>query len=181
MNKLTKVKNILHKFNQEHLLAFYDEISKEQQEMLLNQILSIDFEKMRTLYEESKFDNVCGEISPLEAFDKSAFCAPDIDFYEGIGASSIKNNEFAVVTLAGGQGTRLGHTGPKGTLELDLAPNKKSLFEILCDGLKIANARYEVTIPWYIMTSETNHAPTVSFFEENNYFSYYSFCYSFIS
>ena len=49
---------------------------------------------------------------------------------------------------------------------------KKSLFEILNDGLKKAKENYGVTIPWYIMTSHTNHAATRKFFSENNFFGY---------
>mgnify|MGYP003549615924 FL=1 len=48
-NKLTKAKEILHHYNQEHLLYFYDELSEEQKELLLNQILGIDFNKILTL------------------------------------------------------------------------------------------------------------------------------------
>ena len=68
-------------------------------------------------------------------------------------------------------GTRLGYKGPKGTFELDIIP-KKSLFEILCDNLKEANKKYNVTIPWYIMTSIYNQKDTIKFFEINNYFNY---------
>ena len=71
-----------------------------------------------------------------------------------------------------GSGTRLGHSGPKGTFELDLPIKKKSLFEILNDSLKQASNLYDVTIPWYIMTSHTNDLATKKFFDENNYFSY---------
>ena len=56
--------------------------------------------------------------------------------------------------MAGGQGTRLGHKGPKGTFELNLSPKKSSLFEILADKIKQANKRYNIQIAWYIMTSE---------------------------
>ena len=68
-------------------------------------------------------------------------------------------------------GTRLGYKGPKGTFELDISP-KKSLFEILCDDLKEANAKYNVTIPWYIMTSIYNDEDTKKYFESKNYFGY---------
>lgn len=73
--------------------------------------------------------------------------------------------------LLGGQGTRLGYHGPKGTFELDIVP-KKSLFEILCDNLKEANKKFNVIIPWYIMTSSYNDTDTKNFFEEKNFFGY---------
>ena len=73
--------------------------------------------------------------------------------------------------MAGGQGTRLGHNGPKGTFKLGLNPDK-SIFEILADSLKESNDKYGVIIPWYIMTSRENNDQTEEFFKENNYFGY---------
>ena len=74
--------------------------------------------------------------------------------------------------MAGGQGTRLGHTGPKGTFKLDVYGKGKYLFEILAENLKEANKTYMVTIPWYIMTSRENNKMTRDFLEKNNYFGY---------
>jgi len=48
--KYEKAKELVKKYNQEHLLKFYDEKSKEEKEELLDQILSIDFELMMKLY-----------------------------------------------------------------------------------------------------------------------------------
>jgi UDP-N-acetylglucosamine pyrophosphorylase len=73
--------------------------------------------------------------------------------------------------MAGGQGTRLGHNGPKGTYEIGLESHK-SIFELLCDTLKKASSNFEIKIPWYIMTSRENNKETVEFFEKNNYFNY---------
>lgn len=68
-------------------------------------------------------------------------------------------------------GTRLGHSGPKGTYDLGL-PSHKSIFEILTDTIKEASKKYDVKIPWYIMTSRDNNKDTIQFFKENNYFNY---------
>jgi len=171
---LAKAKEILSKYHQEHLIVFLDELSDSKKNSLINQILNIDFQKIHQLYINSqKESNDSNDvITPLPYFIKNNFSDDQIEHYENIGINSIKNNEFAVVTLAGGQGSRLGHNGPKGTFELDLAPKKKSLFEILNDNLKEIQENLNVTIPWYIMTSTANHKATLKFFEENNYFNY---------
>jgi len=74
--------------------------------------------------------------------------------------------------MAGGQGTRLGHNGPKGTFKLELNGETKSLFEIIVDKLKDAYEKYNVYLNCYIMTSPENNKETVAFFEKNNYFNY---------
>jgi UDP-N-acetylglucosamine pyrophosphorylase len=173
-NKLEKVKKILTTYNQEHLIYFYDEISDEQKDILLNEILNINFDEILQLYNNSKKDKVIDkkDISPLNHFEKELFSNDEIDYYTKIGENIIKSNQFAVVTMAGGQGTRLGYKGPKGTYMLRLKPEKKSLFQIMCEDIKKANNKYNVTIPWYIMTSEENDKQTKEFFKENNYFEY---------
>ena len=54
---------------------------------------------------------------------------------------------------------------------LGIEPDK-SLFEILCDNLKTAKIKYDIYIPWYIMTSRENNDQTEEFFVKNNYFDY---------
>lgn len=78
---------------------------------------------------------------------------------------------MAIITLAGGQGTRLGYKGPKGSYEIDVPP-KKSLFEFTCDKLIYAYNKYGCYLPWYIMTSPSNDVQTKLFFEEKKYFGY---------
>ena len=46
------------------------------------------------------------------------------------------------------------------------------MFEILSDEMKRANEKYNIVIPWYIMTSKENNDETVNFFENKNYFGY---------
>jgi len=172
-NKLTKAKLILKKYNQEHLLNLYNELSEEQKEILLNQILRINFEKIINLYNESKKpDSLEYEVSPIPHIEKSGLTEEQIKFYTNIGETFIKNNQVAVVTMAGGQGSRLGYKGPKGTYLLDLKPIKKSLFQIMAEDIIRTNSKYNITISWYIMTSDDNDESTQDFFENNNFFGY---------
>lgn len=173
-SKLSRVREKLKIYGQEHLLSFYDELDFEQKDYLLSQLESIDFENITKLYSDLKIISIPTDeiIEPLDYFVKSEISVKERRCLEIQGSELLKLGNYAVVTMAGGQGTRLGHKGPKGTFELNLSPRKESLFEILADKLKKANKRYNIEIPWYIMTSENNNSDTIRFFESKNYFGY---------
>ena len=163
----------LKKHNQEHILKNYEKLSETKKEKLLNQILTIDLNQIGELYESTKKEiNFANDkIEPIDYVEKAKLSKEDFEKYKQLGENAIKQGKYAVVTMAGGQGTRLGHSGPKGTFMLGL-PNDKSIFEILIDSIKENNEKYGVTIPWYIMTSRENNEQTENFFKENNYFGY---------
>ena len=165
--------NSLKKYGQEHILNNYESLSQENKEKLLNQILTIDLNQIKDLYESTKkeisFAN--DKIEPIEYVDKSALSEEELKKYTELGENAIRAGKYAVVTMAGGQGTRLGHNGPKGTYMMGLEEDK-SIFEILIDSIKQNNEKYGVTIPWYIMTSRENNEQTEKFFKDNNYFGY---------
>jgi len=52
--KLMMARNITEKYGQEHLLQGYDMLSKDEQNLLLDDILTIDFKEMKELYEKTK-------------------------------------------------------------------------------------------------------------------------------
>ena len=173
MEKLEEVKKVLKKYNQEHLLVCYEKLSEEDKKLLLDQILSIDFELMNDLYEKTKKDIDMGkdEITPIGYVDKSKLSKEEYQKLDNLGTDAIKAGKLAVLTMAGGQGTRLGYNGPKGTFDLGL-DSHKTLFELMCDTLKEAKEKYDVYVPWYIMTSNENNKQTTEFFEQHNYFGY---------
>ena len=163
--KLSIAKEMLAKYGQEHVLNFYQELSKEEQNKMLDEILTMDFKQLETLYQSTKtkpnFEN--SKIEPIPYVAKADLTNEEMEKYAKIGKEAIKQGKLAVVTMAGGQGTRLGHSGPKGTYDIGLASHK-SIFEILCDNLKQAKEKYHVDIPWYLMTSDENNADTIAFF-----------------
>ena len=84
------------------------------------------------------------------------------------GRKIVENGKYGVIILAGGQGSRLGHLGPKGTYMLDLGDTKKSIFQIHIENIM----KYRNYINVFIMTSSDNNDETVLYFQENNYFGY---------
>ena len=170
--ELGEIKAVLKKYGQEHLLNNFENLDEAHKKELLKEIKGINFELVTSLYDSTKKEkkNTKDEITPIDYLDKFKL-GDKYKYYENIGKKAIKEGELAVVTMAGGQGTRLGHNGPKGTYDIGL-DSHKSLFELLSDGIKEEAKKYGVTIPWFIMTSRENNKATVEFFEKHKYFGY---------
>ena len=173
MNKYRSVVKLLKKYNQEQVLAFYNTLPKEEKELLLDQVLNIDFEKLISLYNEFQKDVSYTDavITPLEHVEETKLSSYIKSKYIKKGEEIIGNGGLAVITLAGGQGTRLGLSLPKGFFEVETNP-KKSLFQIQCETLQMANIKYNTVIHWYIMTSPDNDSITKVYFEDKKYFGY---------
>ena len=171
-HNIEEIKRKLKKYGQEHLLNFYDTLDEKKQDQLLDQIEKIDFELINSLYNKTKNADKKEEavIESIDYIDKYKLNG-DYKYYEDLGKKAIREGKLAAVTMAGGQGTRLGHNGPKGTFDIGL-DSHKSLFELLCDYLKNESAKYNVQIPWFIMTSKENNSATIEFFKKNKYFGY---------
>ena len=174
MEKLyEKIREKLIKYNQEQLLVNYENMNNEDKEKLLKEIDSIDYSLMSDLYKnaQKELDFKDEKIESIDCTEKDRMSKEEKEKYDKIGTDKIKSGKLAVVTMAGGQGTRLGHSGPKGTYTLNVG-KEMSLFEILCKTLKEAKEKYGVYVHWYIMTSNQNNKETVEFFEKNSYFNY---------
>ena len=172
--KLKQVEQILAKYGQTQLLKGYERLTDEtEKQKYLDNILTIDFNQVKELYEKSqeKPSFLDSKIEPIDFVDKAKLSEEEYRRYEKIGIAKIKEGKLAVVLMAGGQGTRLGHSGPKGTFDLGL-DSHKSIFEILSDTMNEARNKYEAIIPWYIMTSEENDEETKKFFKKHNFFGY---------
>ena len=169
---LETIRKTLKKYSQEHLLNGYERLDDVKKKQLLGQIKTTDFELINNLYNntKNKTETLNDTISPIEFLDKEKLNGYYRSFQE-TGEKAIRAGKLAAVTMAGGQGTRLGHNGPKGTFDIGLESHK-SLFELLSDSLKEQGKKYGVTIPWFIMTSEENNKETIEFFAKHRYFGY---------
>ena len=174
MDKLQDTIDILTEYKQDHIARLLKKLDEEKQNELIEQIQRIDFHQIMELYNNTKKEIEFKEskIEPLKYLDKAKLTKEQREKFDNLGAQIIRSGKYAVVTMAGGQGTRLGHAGPKGTFKLDVYGKGKYLFEILAENLKEANEKYKTTIPWYIMTSKENNKETVEFLEKHKYFGY---------
>ena len=174
MDKEQDIIEILKQYKQEHIINLLNKLEEKQKEELIEQINNIDFHQIMELYENTKKEIEIKEnkIESIAYLDKEKLAKTDKEKFDELGEKTIISGQYAVVTMAGGQGTRLGHTGPKGTFKLDVYGKGKYLFEILAENLKEANKKFNTIIPWYIMTSKENNDETQEFLEKHNYFGY---------
>ncbi len=170
---LDALRSTLDAHGQGHLLRFAGELDDAKRAALIGQLASIDFDEIATIRAES----VAGFALPADIEPAPFYPAPrpaagevyDAAHYRAAGIALLERGAVAAFTVAGGQGTRLGWNGPKGTYPATPVTGKP-LFRVFAEQLIAAQKKFGVPIPWYIMTSPANDADTRSFFLDNNCF-----------
>lgn len=84
------------------------------------------------------------------------------------GEAALRAGRVAAFTVAGGQGTRLGYDGPKGTFPITPL-TRKPLFQVFAEKIIALGRRHGRPLHWFIMTSHANHAATEAFFAEHRF------------
>ena len=179
------LKDAYEKAGQGQVFSFWDDLKPQEQGELYQQAKSIDVENINKITEKtlhaakSEGEDKKAELEPLpESATTSTIDSNESDlkkWYDS-GLKLISEGKVGVVLMAGGQGTRLGSSAPKGCYDIEL-PSHKSLFQLQAERIwklqslasKI-HSKEEVTIPWYIMTSGPTRKPTQDYFEEKKYF-----------
>ena len=164
------------KAGQGHVFAFWDQLKSKEREELLAQAAEVDLEEVaqlhRTLVVEKK--SAAGSFADLEPakYEKLPEHGGDAAKWQkarAAGEEALRAGRVAAFTVAGGQGTRLGYDGPKGTFGVTPV-RKKPLFQVFAEKLAAAGEKYGKPLHWFIMTSHANHAATEAFFKENDFF-----------
>lgn len=172
---------------QGHLLQFWPELSETERASLLSQLEDLNIERVNRVYKkavsnEKELSENAGQdvIEPLpeDATDSVIGDATKEKEWRQIGLQAIARGEVGVLLLAGGQGTRLGSSAPKGCYDIGL-PSHKSLFQYQAERIARLQTVAEqengkkpgsVVIPWYVMTSGPTRPETEAFFKKNSYF-----------
>jgi UDP-N-acetylglucosamine/UDP-N-acetylgalactosamine diphosphorylase len=171
--KLKQAREAVSRYGQDHLLGHFDGLTLPEQDALIDQILSVDFEQLAALHNDL-VRNQAGAgsretIEPLRAKPWDSLPISERAALANQGMRALREGKVAAFLVAGGQGTRLGHNGPKGVFDIGL-PSRKSLFQLQAERILRLSRQAGRTIPWYIMTSEDNHAETTGFFKERRFF-----------
>lgn len=164
---------------QEHVLKFYDSLSSDEQSNLLQQLASIDPEHVNQVYKLSisadaeartaGAGTAAVEPPPLGSVSNPYDNPNKAAEWRQRGLEAISEGKVGIILLAGGQGTRLGSSEPKGCYDIGL-PSGKSLFQLQAERIAKLQTLAKGTLPWYIMTSGPTRKATEAFFEKNSYF-----------
>lgn len=162
-------------YHQEHLLTFWDELSTDEQTKLANQINEMDLENIDSLIPqyvlEKPEQNIPADLMPPPYFPVVP-TPENEELYQkatALGKKLLSEGKVAFLTVAGGQGTRLGYDGPKGTYPITPIQNKP-FFRYFGEKILRLSQKYNHAFSWYIMTSELNDQTTRQFFAEHNFF-----------
>ena len=155
-------------YSQAHVFDGLDSLDSATLDTFLDQLASIDLEEVKRLLAGEGIDNRAGGTT-LEPAPFVPRASTEARHHRANGETLIRAGHVAAFTVAGGQGTRLGWLGPKGTFPATPHTNKP-LFQLFAEQLKATGRAYDVMIPWYVMTSPLNDAETRAFFEAHSFF-----------
>ena len=145
-------------------------LDPEKQAHLRSQVDNINYDLFKALEHRENNESARGMVSPIGAVEVNEIAAREAEF-RAIGLDAIRACKVGAVLLAGGQGTRLGADGPKGSYNVGVTKDLY-IFECLINNLLDVTNEASAYVPLYIMTSTVNNDQTVSFFKEHNYFGY---------
>jgi len=161
---------------QGHVFTFFNQLPAAEQQVLLAEAAEIDLDELallaRTLLAKNPAASAgFGDLAPApyvplpeQGGDARAWAQA-----RAMGEVALRAGRVAAFTVAGGQGTRLGWDGPKGTFPITPV-KQKPLFQVFAEKLRAAGARYGRPLHWFIMTSHANHEETLAFFAEHKFF-----------
>lgn len=161
---------------QGQVFMFWNELPPAGRESLLAQAAEIDLEEITRLHrklvveKQAAAGNIAGlQPAPFEPRPEHGGDPAKWARARAVGEEALRAGRVAAFTVAGGQGTRLGYDGPKGTFPVTPV-KQKTLFQVFAEKILAAGRRFGKPLHWFIMTSHANHAATEQFFQRNNHF-----------
>lgn len=158
---------------QSGVLRFWDELSEPEQTAFAHQMSQVDWGFVAGPRNEKTCHKVSSEhVAPpthLIHQPRSIVDAADWKLARTAGEAILRAGQVAVVLVAGGLATRLGVSQPKGMFPIGPVTGN-SLYQLLAEQVVALGQRYQVSIPYLIMTSDATHDQTVDWFTQHNWF-----------
>ena len=167
------VRRKVEEFGQDHVFRFWDELDAAGRASLMAQLEGIDFPLVQRLVDTWVTNSPGPEpfetIEPVSVIPVPSPDDPGAREALNAGETALRAGRVGLVLVAGGQGTRLGFPGPKGSFPFS-GVTGRTLFEFHAGKIHNLQNRYGQTLPWYIMVGESNEAATKDFFEAKGFF-----------
>jgi UDP-N-acetylglucosamine/UDP-N-acetylgalactosamine diphosphorylase len=161
--RLSCLRPAMEKAGQGHVFTFWDRLNPRERETLLNDLEGINAAELpglSRLAASGETPHPPSSLQPAMATPRAAITRDILDR----GRNMLAAGKVAALTVAGGQGTRLGLDGPKGTQPISPV-RRKTLFQLFAEFILATQRRYGAATPWYVMTSPANDAQTRDFFQ----------------
>ncbi|XP_046143719.1 UDP-N-acetylhexosamine pyrophosphorylase [Osmia bicornis bicornis] len=134
----------LAEYGQEHLLKFWDQLSDKEKDYLYQDISKLDLMEVTSYFQKAMYASSCmlkntldDKVSPIPKESIASIKSTNkkqLKAYEKLGLQEIANSRVGVLLMAGGQGTRLGVSYPKGMYNVGL-PSGKTLFQLQAERI----------------------------------------------
>lgn len=174
-SRLERMRTELDQRGQAHVLRWWNELTPVERFELLADIDTVPWPAIDAVM-DSHIRNVpkvsvAGRLEPAPMFPAIPRAHDRARYQEArrVGTELLRSGAVAAFTVAGGQGTRLGVSGPKGMVAVTPV-RQKTLFQLFAEMVLAAQRSYDSAIPWYIMTSPANHEATQTYFAAHHYF-----------
>ncbi len=160
---------------QGQVFAFWDRLDEAARQRLLAEAGEIDLAEVARLNQtllaggQAGLDLAGLEPAPYEALPEHGGSKDAWARARGLGEAALQAGRVALFTVAGGQGTRLGYDGPKGTFPVTPVM-AKPLFQVFAEKILAAGRHYGRPLHWFIMTSHQNHEATEAYLAEHRWF-----------
>jgi UDP-N-acetylglucosamine/UDP-N-acetylgalactosamine diphosphorylase len=167
--------------SQRHVLHFWPTLTPLQRDDLAAQVrrhfsgTAEGVVPMSNIFHESVRMSAAppADIAPppsIDVVDVAAFSRETTARYDAAGRALLARGGGAVIILAGGSGTRLGVSFPKGMLVCPDLAVPKSIFQLQCEKVQFMRNAVNAAIPLCFMTSPATDVAIRQYFKDNNFF-----------
>lgn len=159
----SQAKKFLESYHQHKIFDTLTLLASKEQTILLEQLAHLAQHLSPTFSLPTQQPPSSQQISP--------FTHPIQDTFEhhALGEQALQKGAVMGILLAGGDGSRLGFDQPKGCFPVSPIM-RKSLFQLHCEKILALQKQLSCSLPLTILTSQTNHAATIAYFERHHFF-----------